>query len=103
VRRLGSVDAALDLAGSGVLRELVEPTGDADKVITIADLGAPDAGVRFSGTAGNMPDALATAVDLIARGRMRIPVEKSYPPAEATAAHIDSEAGHTRGRRVLLV
>ena len=25
VRRLGEVDAALDLAGSGVLRELVQP------------------------------------------------------------------------------
>ncbi|BBC98423.1 NADP-dependent oxidoreductase [Streptomyces griseofuscus] len=103
VRRLGPVDAALDLAGSGVLRELVELVGDPHKVVSIADLGAPEFGVRFSGVAGSAPDALAAAADLISRGRLHIPVEKSYPLAEAAAAHIDSRAGHTRGRRVIVV
>ncbi|MGI5339026.1 NADP-dependent oxidoreductase [Streptomyces sp. CA-181903] len=103
VRRLGRVDAALDLAGSGVIRELVELTGDPGKVVSIADLGAPDHGARFSGVTGDVPRALAEAVDLISRGRLRIPVEKSYALADAAAAHIDSRAGHTRGRRVLLV
>ncbi|MFE6737321.1 NADP-dependent oxidoreductase [Streptomyces tubercidicus] len=103
VRQLGRVDAALDLAGSGVIRELVELTGDPQKVISIADLAAPELGVRFSGVAGSMPDALAETVGLISRGRLHIPVEKSYTLAEAAAAHIDSRAGHTRGRRVVLV
>ncbi|MEV0052425.1 NADP-dependent oxidoreductase [Saccharopolyspora shandongensis] len=103
VRQLGDVDAALDLAGSGVIRELVELTGDPQKVISIADLGAPELGVRFSGVAGNVPEALAEAVDLISRGKLHIPVEKSYTFAEAAAAHIDSHAGHTRGRRVVVV
>lgn len=103
VRRLGHVDAALDLAGSGVIRELVELTGDPRRVVSIADLGAPEYGVRFSGVAGSVPDALAEAVGLIARGRLHIPVEKAYPLADAAAAHIDSQAGHTRGRRVLIV
>ncbi|GAA2582138.1 NADP-dependent oxidoreductase [Streptomyces tubercidicus] len=103
VRQLGRVDAALDLAGSGVIRELVELTGDPQKVISIADLAAPELGVRFSGVAGSMPDALAETVGLISRGRLHIPVEKSYTLAEAAAAHIDSRAGHTRGRRVVVV
>ncbi|MEU6602414.1 NADP-dependent oxidoreductase [Streptomyces flaveolus] len=103
MRELGHVDAALDLAGSGVLRELVELTGDAQRVISIADLKAPEFGVRFSGVAGSVPEALAEAVDLISRGKLHIPVEKSYTLAEAPAAHIDSRAGHTRGRRVLVV
>ena len=103
VRQLGHVDAALDLAGSGVIRELVELTGDPQKVISIADLGAPELGVRFSGVAGSVPEALAEAVGLISRGKLRIPVEKSYALAEAAAAHVDSRAGHTRGRRVLVV
>jgi NADPH:quinone reductase-like Zn-dependent oxidoreductase len=103
VRQLGRVDAALDLAGSGVIRELVELTGDPQKVISIADLGAPEFGVRFSGVAGSVPDALAEAVDLIARGALHIPVEKSYLLAEAAAAHVDSRAGHARGRRVVVV
>ncbi|MFG3104373.1 NADP-dependent oxidoreductase [Streptomyces sp. NPDC048182] len=103
VRGLGTVDAALDLAGSGVIRELVELTGDPRKVVSIADLGAPGLGVRFSGAAGSVPDALAEAADLIARGRLHIPVEKSYTLAEAAAAHRDSRAGHTRGRRVIVI
>ncbi|WP_049562617.1 NADP-dependent oxidoreductase [Nonomuraea sp. SBT364] len=102
VRQLGHVDAALDLAGSGVIRELVELTGDPRKVISIADLGAPEFGVRFSGAAGSVPAALAEAVGLIERGRLHIPVERSYTLAEAAKAHIDSQAGHARGRRVVV-
>ncbi|NGO67973.1 NADP-dependent oxidoreductase [Streptomyces boncukensis] len=103
VRQLGHVDAALDLAGSGVIRELVELTGDPQKVISIADLDAPKLGVRFSGVTGSVPDALAEAAGLVSRGKLHIPVEKTYPLAEAAAAHIDSRAGHTRGRRVMVI
>ncbi|WP_030295618.1 NADP-dependent oxidoreductase [Streptomyces sp. NRRL F-5681] len=103
VRGLGPVDAALDLAGSGVIPDLVALTGDPAKVVTIADLGAPEFGVRFSGVAGSVPDALAEVASLIARGRLHIPVEKSYALTEAAAAHADSRAGHTRGRRVIVI
>jgi NADPH:quinone reductase-like Zn-dependent oxidoreductase len=103
VRALGRVHAALDLAGSGVIGELVELTGDPLKVVSIADLGAPRFGVRFSGEAGSVPDALAEAVAMIERGTLRIPVEKSYTLADAAQAHIDSQAGHTRGRRVIVI
>ncbi|MFI6642586.1 NADP-dependent oxidoreductase [Streptomyces sp. NPDC050504] len=103
VRRVGRVDAALDLAGSGVIRELVGLTGDPRKVVSIADLGAPEFGVRFSGVTGDVPKALAEAADLVARGALRIPVEKTYALTEAAKAHIDSRAGHTRGRRVIVV
>ncbi|WP_344263180.1 NADP-dependent oxidoreductase [Streptomyces sodiiphilus] len=103
VRLLGRVDAALDVAGSGVLRELVELTGDPRKVISIADPAAQEVGVRFSGVAGSIPEALAEAARLIAEGKLHIPVEKSYALAEAAAAHTDSQAGHTRGRRVMVV
>ncbi|MFI1681584.1 NADP-dependent oxidoreductase [Streptomyces sp. NPDC020607] len=103
VRQLGRVDAALDLAGSGVLPDLVELTGDPQKVISIADLTAPDHGVRFSGVTGDVPQALAEAGDLIARGRLHIPVEKTYQLTEAATAQADSRAGHTRGRRVIVI
>ncbi|MFE5872812.1 NADP-dependent oxidoreductase [Streptomyces roseifaciens] len=101
--RVGRVDAALDLAGSGVIRELIELTGDPRKVISIADLTAPQLGARYSGVTGNVPEALAEAAGLISRGRLHIPVAKSYTLAEAAAAHTDSRAGHTRGRRVVVV
>jgi NADPH:quinone reductase-like Zn-dependent oxidoreductase len=103
VRELGPVDAALDLAGSGVIHELVELTGDPQKVISIADLDAPQFGAQFSGVAGSVPEALAEAARLISAGKLHIPVEKSYTLAEAASAHRDSRAGHTRGRRVMLI
>ncbi|MEW2030730.1 NADP-dependent oxidoreductase [Streptomyces roseifaciens] len=98
-----AADAALDLAGSGVIRELIELTGDPRKVISIADLTAPQLGARYSGVTGNVPEALAEAAGLISRGKLHIPVAKSYALAEAAVAHIDSRAGHTRGRRVVVV
>lgn len=103
VRRLGPIDAALDLAGSGVIPELLELTRDRQKVVSIADLSAPQFGVRFSGEAGSVPEALAEAAALIAAGKLHIPVDKTYTLAEAAKAHIDSRAGHTRGRRVILL
>ena len=93
VRRLGHVDAALDLAGSGVIGELVELTGDPHKVVSIADPHAPKLGAHFSNLAGSMPRALARTVDLIDRGRLHIPVAKSYTLADASAAHIYSHSG----------
>ena len=45
----GRVDLALDVAGSGVLPELIELAGGADHVIRVADfVGAQAHGVRFS-------------------------------------------------------
>ena len=103
VRQLGTVDAALDLSGSGVIRELVELAGDPRRVVSIADLDAPKFGVRFSGEAGSVPEALVEASALIARGKLHIPVARSYTLAEAAQAHSDSQAGHTRGRRVIVI
>jgi NADPH:quinone reductase-like Zn-dependent oxidoreductase len=103
VRALGHVDAALDLSGSGVIRELIELTGDPRKVLSIADPGAPELGAHFSAEAGNLSDAITEAARLFAHGKLRIPVEKAYPLDQVAAAHIDSAAGHTRGRRVLVV
>ncbi|MGA5078369.1 NADP-dependent oxidoreductase [Streptomyces griseoincarnatus] len=103
VRAFTSVDAALDLAGAGVVRELVELTGDPATVVSIADRTAPELGVRFSNVAGSVPDALKETVRLLEQGTLHIPVEKVYSLTEAAAAHADSRAGHTRGRRVIAI
>ncbi len=59
--------------------------------------------MRFSGTAGDVWAALDTTVALLRRDELRIPVTRAYSLAEAAQAHADSQAAHTRGRRVLLV
>ena len=103
VRSLGQVDAALDLSGRGVITELIELTGNPQRVVTIADLSAPAQGVRFLGVGGDMFAALAEATELIGKGLLTIPVDTSYALADAALAQADSQAGHTRGRRVIIL
>ena len=42
------IDAALDIAGSGVIPELIALTGEPTKVLSIADFSAPQHGARVS-------------------------------------------------------
>jgi NADPH:quinone reductase-like Zn-dependent oxidoreductase len=104
VRAIGKVDAALDASGRGALPALIELTGGADRVITIADGQAGELGVRFSSGSADeqVPGALAEGVALAAAGRLTLPVT-TYPLAEAAKAQDESEAGHVRGKLVLLV
>jgi NADPH:quinone reductase-like Zn-dependent oxidoreductase len=100
------VDLALDVAGSGVLTELIELAGGAEHVITVADFGgAREYGVTFSSgdAAGRAVHALATIGELIEAGRFSLPVAQTYPLAEIAEAHRVSESGQVRGKLVLLV
>jgi NADPH:quinone reductase-like Zn-dependent oxidoreductase len=99
------VDLALDVAGSGVLPELIELTGGPEHVVTVADFeGARKHGVRFSrGDAGRALYALSGIGELIESGRFSIPVVRAFPLAEVAQAHRASEQGHARGKLVLLV
>jgi NADPH:quinone reductase-like Zn-dependent oxidoreductase len=99
------VDLALDVAGSGVLPEIVELAGGAEHVITLADFdGAQKYGVRFSGgDTGRALYAIADIGELIESGRFSLPVARTFPLAEVAAAHRASEDGHVRGKLVLVV
>jgi NADPH:quinone reductase-like Zn-dependent oxidoreductase len=99
------VDVALDVAGSGVLPELIELADGPGHVVTIADFeGAQKYGVRFSsGEAGRALYALAEIGGLIESGRFLLPVVRAFPLAEVAEAHRVSEQGHVHGKLVLLV
>jgi NADPH:quinone reductase-like Zn-dependent oxidoreductase len=97
------IDAALDIAGSGVVPELIELTGDPSKVLSIADFSAPEHGAQVSTNAANTAGALAEAARLFDEGAFRIPVEKTFPLAEAAEAQRASEAGHVAGKFVVTV
>ncbi|GAA3713604.1 NADP-dependent oxidoreductase [Gordonia hankookensis] len=101
----GGVDLALDVAGSGVLPELIELAGGADHVVTLADFaGAQDHGVRFSrGDSGRALHALAGIADLVDSGHFTLPVAQAFPLTEVAEAHRFGEEGHIRGKIVLLV
>ena len=101
----GGTDLALDVAGSGVLPELIELTGGPEHVVTLADFaGAQEYGVRFSrGEDGRALHAIAEIGELIESGRFSLPVVHTFPLGEIAAAHRVSEDGHVRGKLVLLV
>ncbi|WTL05901.1 zinc-binding dehydrogenase [Streptomyces niveus] len=96
---------ALDAAGSEVLPELIEQTGGAENVLTIADFaGARGHGVRFSsGEAGRAVHVLREIGALVEAGRFALPVTQTFPLAEVAEAHRVSKQGHPRGKLVLLV
>jgi NADPH:quinone reductase-like Zn-dependent oxidoreductase len=99
------VDAALDVAGSGVLPELIELAGGPEHVVTIADFGgAREHGVRFSsGDTGRAVHVLAEIGELIESGRFTLPVAQTFPLAEIAQAHRTGEDGHVRGKLVLVI
>ena len=98
------VDAALDVAGSGVLPELIELAGGPQHVVTIADFaGATEHGARFSsGDDGRALHALAGIGELIESGRFTLPVIQTFQLAEVADAHRAGEGGRIRGKLVLL-
>ncbi len=99
------VDLALDVAGSGVLPELIDLAGGAENVITIADVpGAKQYGVRFSrGDEGRAEYAIGLAMQLTDEGTFRIPVGRTFPLADVAEAHRVGESGTVRGKLVLTV
>lgn len=102
----GGVDAALDVAGNGVLPELIDLAGGARNVVTLADFdGVREHGVHFSNgfVDGHAFHSLAEVGELIASGRFWLPVERTFPLAEIAGAHHVSEHGHVRGRLVLVI
>jgi NADPH:quinone reductase-like Zn-dependent oxidoreductase len=114
VRALASngVDAVFDCA-RGALPDLVALAGTPDRVVTIADFGAPAHGVHLSHTAGGTdspvggPDpqalhGLDIAVKLAEQGHLRVPIAATFPITEAAAAHELSERQHAPGRIVLV-
>jgi NADPH:quinone reductase-like Zn-dependent oxidoreductase len=100
------VDRAIDDAGGGALPALVELTGGAEHVVTIADYqGAQETGVAMTGGADSKRAwyALARVAALIEAGRFSLPVAQTFPLERIAEAHRLSEGGHVRGKLVLLV
>jgi len=100
----GGVDVALDAAGHGAAADLVEITGDPDRVVTIADFEAPaKLGIKVtSGSEGRSWHALGQAAEMFEQGVFSLPVDRTFSLSEAPEAHRVSQDGHARGKLVLL-
>jgi NADPH:quinone reductase-like Zn-dependent oxidoreductase len=97
------VQAALDVAGSGIIPDLVAITGDPAKVVSIADFAATEYGVRTSFEPRDSTPVLAHAAALFTAGAFTLPVERAFPLDQVGAAQELSARGHVTGRLVITV
>ena len=99
------VDLALDVAGNGILPDLIKLAGGPQHVITIADFaGAQQYGVRFSrGDDGRALHVLSEIGELVASGKFTLPAVQIFPLSEVAQAHRIGEAGRATGKLVLTV
>lgn len=100
---VAEVNAGADLAGAGVIPQLIELTGDPAKVVTIADASAPELGAKATFGGGDKRARLQDAFRLMDSGALRMIVEETYPLDETPEAQRRSRLGHGRGRAVVVV
>jgi len=97
-----SVDAVLDAAGKGELRDAVQLAGGPSRVMTLADEHAADLGVTFSvGTPDRAQEALDQTMPLLASGALRLHRQRKLPMADAAEAHRLLEKGVAHEKLVL--
>src|SRR3984885_11576801 len=99
----GKVDAFVDTYGGGYV-ELALKLGVApNRIDTIIDFAAAAKyGVKTEGNhEAATADVLAELAQLLAAGRLEIPIAKAYPLAEVRDAYRELEQRHTRGKIVL--
>jgi len=97
-----SVDAVLDAAGKGELKEAVDLAGGPARVVTLADEHAAELGVAFSVFAPNRaPGALDQTMSLLATGALRLRRQRHLPLARAAEAHQLLESGDAHEKLVL--
>jgi NADPH:quinone reductase-like Zn-dependent oxidoreductase len=106
VRQLApaGVDAALDIAGSSVIPELIELVGDPSRVLSVADFTAPQYGAQLSLAAQKDPErALVEAARLFSEGVFRMAVGKTFPLDQAAEAYQLCATGHAIGKLIITI
>jgi NADPH:quinone reductase-like Zn-dependent oxidoreductase len=99
----GPVDAVFDVAGKTPADELISLVPQPAKVLSIANFAAGQAGARVTGGAADShpTQALALVAQLLAQRKLTIKVQ-TFPFDHAADAARISQAGHVRGKLVLI-
>jgi NADPH:quinone reductase-like Zn-dependent oxidoreductase len=99
-----SIDAFIDTFGSGYVDLAIELGVSPERINTIIDNDAVQRlGVKAQGThAIASAPLLGQLADLVAEGRLEIPVARTYPLAQVRDAFEELAARHTHGKIVLL-
>jgi NADPH:quinone reductase-like Zn-dependent oxidoreductase len=99
----GRVDAVFDVAGKTQVDDLMRLAPEPSQVVTIANFAAGEAGARVTGGSadGRPMQALALVAELLAQNKLVIKAQ-TYPFERAADAERISQAGHVRGKLVLI-
>ena len=98
------IDAAIDVAGSGIIPELIAIVGDASHVLSVADLSAEKYGAKFShGPPVDPARLFATMAQLCESGVFTLHIEKIFPLDHAKQAQEASQSGSVTGKLVVCV
>jgi DNA-binding HxlR family transcriptional regulator len=98
------VDAALDLAGAGVIPDLIEIVKDAKRVLSIADIDAPTYGAQATTSQVDHPAAaLSDAARRYAEGAFSLPIERMFSLDNVAEAHELSATGRVTGKLVVTI
>lgn len=100
----GGVDAALDLAGSGIIPELIGIVGDPSRILSVADFSAEQYGAKFSHGPPKDPERIfAYAAHLCSEGLFRLRVEQTFSLEQTREAQEVSAKGRVTGKLVITV
>jgi NADPH:quinone reductase-like Zn-dependent oxidoreductase len=98
------VGAALDLAGAGVIPDLIEIVKDAKRVLSIADIDAPTYGAQATTSQVDHPAAALTdAARRYAEGAFSLPIERMFSLDNVAEAHELSATGRVTGKLVVTI
>lgn len=99
----GKIDAFIDTFGGGYVDLALKLGIPKDRIDTIIDFAAAAKyGVKTEGSqAAANADVLAQLANLIATGRLEIPIARVYPLDQVQDAYRELEQRHTRGKIVL--
>ncbi len=97
------VDAFIDTVGSGYVELALELGVAPDRIDTIADFEAVSKhGVKAEGSAaGASAEVLGKLAELVADGKLDIPIAQVFPLDRVRDAYRELERNHTRGKIVL--
>jgi NADPH:quinone reductase-like Zn-dependent oxidoreductase len=100
----GGVDAALDLAGSGIIPELIAIVGDPSHVLSVADFSAEEYGGKFSHGPPRDPERIfAEVARLCSEGLFRLRVDQTFPLDQTAEAQEVSAKGRVTGKLIISI
>lgn len=98
------IDAALDLAGSGVIPQLIGIVGCPARVLSVADFSAPQYGAKFSAGPPKNPQQVFTEVArLCSEGLFHLRIDRTFTLEQTALAHDISAKGHVTGKLVISI